>query len=258
MTGSAKQSIVRHKERMDCFASLAMTAVIDAPSTAATADMISRSRDMNCPRFASSFALLENRGRREDRVRAAPAVSCATCTEEHAHEHTGPAESIRPSLRNGFNGLLRALPGARIPFATVISGLMDGPTRSGRQILRRLDTSNGCQDHTTWPYAARPTPKASTGLVPICRSLARAVQHRSSACRPFAHEALKELRPATTFARPTLPRPPHPIPRFVTIAKRPSWGTGWLEYEGDLGQRRNEKLCGESQKRTRQRNRTTA
>src|SRR5882672_4036940 len=47
-------------------------------------------------------ALLENRGRREDRVRAAPAVSCATCAEEHAHEHTGSAGAFRPSLRNGF------------------------------------------------------------------------------------------------------------------------------------------------------------
>src|SRR4051794_26025808 len=32
-----------------------------------------------------------NRGRREDRVRAAPAVSCAICTSKCAHEHTGEA-----------------------------------------------------------------------------------------------------------------------------------------------------------------------
>jgi len=102
IASEAKQSIVPHKERLDCFASLAMTAVIDAPSTATIADMISRSRDKNCPRFASCFALLEKRGRREDRVRAAPAVSCAIAHKERAHEHTGPAESIRPSLRNGF------------------------------------------------------------------------------------------------------------------------------------------------------------
>ena len=30
----------------------------------------------------------------------APAVSCAIAHKERAHEHTGPAESIRPSLRN--------------------------------------------------------------------------------------------------------------------------------------------------------------
>jgi len=35
-------------------------------------------------------------------VRAAPAVSCANCSNESAHEHTGSAEAIRPSLRSGF------------------------------------------------------------------------------------------------------------------------------------------------------------
>ncbi|QDW36410.1 hypothetical protein FFI89_004170 [Bradyrhizobium sp. KBS0727] len=44
----------------------------------------------------------ENRGRREDRVRAAPAVSRAMCIRNAAHEHTGSAENTRPSLRNGF------------------------------------------------------------------------------------------------------------------------------------------------------------
>ena len=49
---------------------------------------------------------LQNRGRREDRVRAAPAVSCANCATRCAHEHTGSAESIRPSLRNGFTAYI--------------------------------------------------------------------------------------------------------------------------------------------------------
>jgi hypothetical protein len=54
------------------------------------------------PSFVSFSTLVKRRGRREDRVRAAPAVSCAMCTKKCAHEHTGSAESIRPSLRNGF------------------------------------------------------------------------------------------------------------------------------------------------------------
>jgi hypothetical protein len=33
---------------------------------------------------------------------------------ENAHEHTGSAEAVRPSLRNEFNGFLRALPGDRL------------------------------------------------------------------------------------------------------------------------------------------------
>jgi hypothetical protein len=35
-------------------------------------------------------------------MRAAPAVSCAMCTRRCAHEHTGSAEAIRHSLRDGF------------------------------------------------------------------------------------------------------------------------------------------------------------
>jgi hypothetical protein len=50
--------------------------------------------------------LLENpalsQGSREDRVRAAPAVSRAKTENKGAHEHTGSAEAVRPSLRNGF------------------------------------------------------------------------------------------------------------------------------------------------------------
>src|SRR5216117_538103 len=41
------------------------------------------------PSDANSFASLENRGRRECRVRAAPAVSCAKNVHYGAHEHTG-------------------------------------------------------------------------------------------------------------------------------------------------------------------------
>jgi hypothetical protein len=35
-------------------------------------------------------------------VRAAPAVSRANAHGKSAHEHTGSAETLRPSLRNGF------------------------------------------------------------------------------------------------------------------------------------------------------------
>src|SRR6185437_199528 len=54
------------------------------------------------PSFAISFASSQERGRREDRVRAAPAVSCACGLDNDAHEQTGSAETLRPSLRNGL------------------------------------------------------------------------------------------------------------------------------------------------------------
>ena len=62
------------------------------------------------PEFCK-FVRPEKRGRREDRVRAAPAVSRAKVANKNAHEHTGSAETLRPSLRNGLTAYLRALPG---------------------------------------------------------------------------------------------------------------------------------------------------
>ena len=89
----------------------------------------------------------ESRGRREDRVRAAPTVSRARCGWQNAHEHTGSAEALRPSLRNGFNGLLRALPGDR-------AFLPPSPLRS--LLLKNLTPASGRQDHTTSPSASAP------------------------------------------------------------------------------------------------------
>ena len=65
--------------------------------------MNSRSRGAMRPSFARNFLTLLIGGRREHRVRAAPAVSCAIVHKRNAHEHTGSAEAIRHSLRNGFN-----------------------------------------------------------------------------------------------------------------------------------------------------------
>src|SRR6266404_7642185 len=80
----------------------------------------------------------EYRGRRESRVRAAPAVSRARCAQEHAHEHTGSAESIRPSLRNGFTAY-SALSSVTGLFATVASQMNP----------RDLTPASGRQDHTS-------------------------------------------------------------------------------------------------------------
>ena len=97
MINSAKQSIVPCKEKMDCF-------VASAPRNDGSPNS---KRNFAFPRRDAPEACIivspsENRGRRESRMRAAPAVSCASCTKKYAHEHTGSAENIRPSLRNGF------------------------------------------------------------------------------------------------------------------------------------------------------------
>ncbi len=65
------------------------------------------------PRFASSFALLEIRGRREDRVRAAPAVSRAIA-QAKAHTSIQGSGSTPAFPAQWLYGLLRALPGERL------------------------------------------------------------------------------------------------------------------------------------------------
>jgi hypothetical protein len=113
-------------------------------------DMRPRSRGMTCPSF----------GRGSPRKEGAGNAGCALhprsrvqWVEGKAHEHTGSAEALRHSLRNGFTAYTCSSR-RRIPLASVASGLRFvlspvGPTR-----LRRLDISHGCQNHTTSPYAA--------------------------------------------------------------------------------------------------------
>jgi hypothetical protein len=73
----------------------------------------------------------------------------------------------------------------------------------------RLGISNGCQDHTTSPYAApHQTLRQAMCCLPkfwegVEASFVRALTHRSQV----------KTCPAITNSRPTLPRPPHPNPR---------------------------------------------
>ncbi|MEH2570545.1 hypothetical protein V1289_010172 [Bradyrhizobium sp. AZCC 2289] len=103
-----------------------------------------RSRGAIRPSFASFSTLVKCRGRREDRVRAAPAVSCAKCTKENAHEHTGSAETLRPSPRNGFTAYSALSPVTGF-LATVIPE---------KFLLTNLAPASGRQDHTTSPSAS--------------------------------------------------------------------------------------------------------
>jgi hypothetical protein len=146
----------RKKRRVDCFAPLAMTA-----------DAASRSRRAFRASLALDFPPSPVRGRRECRVHAAPAVSCAIVRKKNAHEHTGSAEAIRHSLRNGFNGFLRALPGDRA-FLPPSPALLSA----------NLTPASGCQDHTTSPSAHTPFvigASASTASRPAAVTIA---------CRP--------------------------------------------------------------------------
>ena len=92
----------------------------DAPQHDAR-DTPSPSRRAFRASFANNVPPSAFRGRRRPSREGAGKTGCALHprsrvqgVERDAHEHTGSAEAVRPSLRNGFNGFLRALPGDRL------------------------------------------------------------------------------------------------------------------------------------------------
>jgi hypothetical protein len=89
-------------------------------------------------------------------VLAAPAVSRAKGTKESAHEHTGTVGASRHSPHNGFTAyaVLSLATNSSCHHHRRIDGLANpvGPAKN----LRRLDTSNGCRNHTVLPYAKAP------------------------------------------------------------------------------------------------------
>src|ERR1700738_1189569 len=106
---------------------------------------------------------------------------------ENAHEHTGSAEASDIPCAMALLLITRP-PRRRIRLVTVISELTEYPRPVGPTLLRRFDTSNGCQNHTTSPYAAT-----------------------SFVCAPFDRSRVRlNPKPALQFTcAPTLPRPPH-------------------------------------------------
>src|SRR3979409_2305337 len=118
----------------------------------------------------------------------------------NAHEHTGSAEAIRHSLRNGFTAYAALSPA----------------TNSSCHRRRRIEgfVTPGWVDIAS----ADLTPATGARTTRFCRTL----QHRSS-CAPVDGSRF-ERPPLRPQARPTLPRPPHPIPTFVTMANAPHEG----------------------------------
>src|ERR1700682_163423 len=88
-------------------------------------------------------APLENRGRGECRVPAAPAASCAMVVVAHECSHHGRTGTPGIPARNGFNGFLRALPGDRACLSP-----------SSALLLADLTPASRRQAHTTSPSAS--------------------------------------------------------------------------------------------------------
>jgi hypothetical protein len=108
-------------------------------------DVGSHSRDRLCPRFAISFAPFQNKGRGEDRVRAAPAVSCAFDALENAHT------SIQ--VQRKHSGLPCAM--ALRLIRALVSTLCHHHQRDAAHHVD-LTPALGRQDHTISPYTSAP------------------------------------------------------------------------------------------------------
>jgi hypothetical protein len=117
----------------------------------------SRSRDMNCPSFASSFAPLRTEGAGKtgcalhprSRVRFAQTKMHTSIQVQRRASGLPCAMVLRRTscssrCANSFSHRYQRIDGWRWP--------------GWACILRGRDTSHGCQNHTTWPYAARSTP----------------------------------------------------------------------------------------------------
>jgi hypothetical protein len=173
-------------------------------------------------------------------VRAAPAVSCAIA---HKNAHTSIQVQRRAS----------GLPCAMVLRRTSCSSRcansfshryqqIDGWRRPGWARASSADVTPATGARTTRLGRTRHALRqVSTGLVPSRRSLTQGALASVVGVPSVRSRSPKRARPATTFARPTLPRPPHPAPRLVTIAKRPSVRDGipevvwviWVWREAD-------------------------
>ena len=137
IASEAKQSILSLRGAMDCFASLAMT-LMDTPS---------RSRGGIRPSLAIQLpALSKQRARGRPGARCTRGLVCNVHLGKSAHEHTGSAETLRPSPRNGFTAY-NAL--------SSVTGFLATVAPEKRLLLTNLTPASGRQNHTTSPYASR-------------------------------------------------------------------------------------------------------
>jgi hypothetical protein len=157
--------------------------------------MSPRPRGAFRPGCANRFA--QRRGRRERRVLAAPAVSRAKVHKKVRTRAYRYSRSIPASLRNGFTAyaVLSPATNSSCHRRRRINGLAE-PGWANKN-LRRLDTSNGCQDHTVSPYAAiRLRLKAQPGQARLDLKAPQDI----GAVRLARDGRSRETRPAISFA----------------------------------------------------------
>ena len=143
-------------------------------------------------------------------MHAAPAVSCAKLCKRNAHEHTGTVGGTPAFPAQWLYGLYRA-PRRRIRLVTVIGGL--------RVLSRPVGPAKTSADLT--PATGARTTRFCRTRPPVFAKRLRRALAPSSCASDIAHGINP---PCTISLTPTLPRPPHPVPTFVTMANAPLLG----------------------------------
>jgi hypothetical protein len=138
IASEAKQSIALHQERMDCFVASASRNDVDRHEFAFPR--------RNAPELCIEFLALKSEGAGKAGCTLHPR-SRVQMGKENAHEHTGSAEAIRPSLRNGFTAYF---------VLSLVTGLCcHHHPRECEAFIANLTPASGCRDHTTSPSASR-------------------------------------------------------------------------------------------------------
>src|SRR6266700_5934050 len=94
--------------------------------------------------------------------------------------------------------LMTRSPRRRIRLATVIGELTTCPRPVGPTRLRRLDTSNGCQDHTLLPSASAPV--VLRALIAHGETALRSVHAPDAAASTASHPNVRDDREPPLFS----------------------------------------------------------
>ena len=138
------------------------------------------------PRFASTLSLETKEGAGNAGCTLHPRSHVPNCAKETHMSIQVQSEALRHSPRNGFTAYAVLSPATNSSCHR--HQRIDGFATPGwaDENLRRLDTSNGCQDHTVLPYAAtrlRQKAQPGFGVVRLARD-----------------DRSRETRPAISFA----------------------------------------------------------
>ncbi len=98
--------------------------------------------------------------RTRERAQGRPGARCTrglACkqTTKNAHEHTGSAEAVRPSLRNGFT---------TYNVLSLATGFLVTIASRDAKLLENLTPAPGRQDHTTSPSTSRAVRQKRIGV----------------------------------------------------------------------------------------------